>query len=334
MLGHLRANLWLLVLTLVICSIIYPAALLGIGNVFFHDRAEGSFVLGPDGKPIGSRLIAQPFAGEEFLQPRPSAASFNGAASAATNWGASNYLLRERVARQLGPIMKYASGPKKGQLAAPDIEAWFQQDRLGSKPGIVGEWARTHPVIAANWVKADSLNADYVTSWQKSHQSEVAAWEKENPNTAPKPEDLAVPFFVSYAAAHPGTFPSIVESQANGKSEKRVEPVKTGTDIQGIFFDLWRQEHPEIELQAVPADMVMASGSGLDPHITLKNALYQLDRIAPKWAERTKRDPAQVRKEIDTLLRESTSAPLGGLVGDQLVNVLEINLALKERFGG
>lgn len=332
---HIRANIWLLVLTLLICAVIYPAVLLGIGSAIFHDRAQGSFIVGRDGQPIGSRLIAQPFTGEEFLQPRPSAAAYNGAASAASNWGASNYLLRERVARQLGPIVKYATGPKHGQLVAPDIEAWFNRDRIGGKPGIVEKWAKLHPVIAANWVRSDSLNADYVAAWQKGHSTDVAAWLKDHPSVSePRPEDLAIPFFISYATAHPGTFPGIVEVTSNGKSEKHIEPLKTGTDIQGIFFDLWRQDHPDADLALVPADMVMASGSGLDPHITLKNALYQLDRAALKWAEKTRRNPAEIRKEIETLFRENAAAPLAGLAGDDLVNVLEMNVKLKERYGG
>ena len=80
------------------------------------------------------------------------------------------------------------------------------------------------------------------------------------------------------------------------------------------------------------ADMVMASGSGLDPHITLKNALYQLDRVAAKRAADTNRDVAKVRQEIKALLNQKKDAPLGGLVGIDLVNVLEVNLALSEQY--
>jgi len=109
--------------------------------------------------------------------------------------------------------------------------------------------------------------------------------------------------------------------------------VTDGSDMQATFFDMWRDEHADAQLEDVPADMVMASGSGLDPHITLDNALYQLDRVAAQWAKDVHRDPAQVRREIQTLLEEQATAPFGGLVGTKMVNVLEINLALRQRYG-
>ena len=67
-------------------------------------------------------------------------------------------------------------------------------------------------------------------------------------------------------------------------------------------------------------------------HITLQSALYQLDRVAGKWAKARKRDEAQVRRQIEEMLQQRASAPLGGLVGVKLVNVLEVNLALREHF--
>jgi potassium-transporting ATPase KdpC subunit len=334
MTAHLRANLWLLFLTVILCSVLYPLVLLGLGQTLFHDKAQGSLLADAQGNPIGSRLIAQPFTFDEYFQSRPSAASYNAAASGASNWAASNYLLRDRVARQLGPIVKYEKGAKKGRPVAPDIESWFQNDRFDGKPGIVAQWAALHPAVAQKWVKADKLNASYVTDWQKTHPEEVNRWVKANPGTPePKPEDLAVPFFSDYSKNHPGTFPSAVEHKTqDGKTEKKIEPMKAGTDIQAGFFDFWLQEHKDVDLEHVPADMVTTSGSGLDPDITLSNALWQLDRVAAAWAKKTGTDKREIHRQIEQLLREHSHAPLGGLVGVPLVNVLETNLALKNRY--
>lgn len=74
-----------------------------------------------------------------------------------------------------------------------------------------------------------------------------------------------------------------------------------------------------------PGDLVTTSGSGLDPHIALENAEYQLDRVSGKWAQDLKRDPAQVRQEIDQIVHEHAFAPMHGLFGEQIINVLEVN---------
>ncbi len=340
MTGHLRANLWLLVLTLVLCCVLYPLVLWGIGRAVFPDQGTGSLVTGPDGEVVGSRLIAQPFTGDEYFQPRPSAAGYNAAASGASNWGASNPQLRDRVARALGPIAKYRSGPKKDQPVGPDVEKWFQQDHFQGRPHLLAHWAKAYSRVARDWVKADSLNGDYVRDWQrvwqKTHPEEWQQWLEDNPDVPdPKPEDLAVPFFISFSETFAGEWPGVVEKKtADGKSVKRIEPVKEDSNIRANFFDLWLQEHPGVDLAPVPADMVMASGSGLDPHITLPNALYQLDRVADAWAEKTKVDRSVVRKTVEDLLNRKTHAPLGGLVGVKLVNVLEVNLALPEVMKG
>jgi K+-transporting ATPase ATPase C chain len=331
MICDIRANLWLLALTLVICAVLYPALLLAVGQLVFPDQAQGSLIRDSQGTVIGSRLVAQPFTGEQYFQPRPSAAGYNGAGTAGSNWGANNYLLRDRVARTLGPIVKYRSGTNQGQLVAPDIEKWFQEDKFQGNPGIVAQWASAHSGIAAKWVLADPLNAAYVTAWQESHPDDVAQWKKDNPdNPDPKPEEVAVAFFTSFSKEYPGKFPSGVTPE--GSTEKKMEPVAEGTDIQSIFFDMWRQDHPDADLQPVPADAVMASGGGLDPHITLDNALYQMDRVAAKWAELTNDDPAKLHDEIQALLKSKAAAPLSGLAGVELVNVLEVNLALKDRY--
>ena len=335
MIRHVTKSVFLLGFTLVICCGAYPLVVWMIGQAVFPEQANGSLVRGPDGTVVGSQLIAQPFTKDEYFQPRPSAASYDASASASSTLAPSNYLLRARVASIIGPIVKYRGGPKKGQLVAPDIEAWFQQDQYQGQPHVVAQWADAHNALAQAWVKADSSHAAYVDVWTKAHPAEVAQWVKDNPDTPqPAATDLAVIFFDDFSKQHPGMFPSAVQHQtADGKTETAIEPVKEGTDIQSTFFDMWRQEHATAYLEDIPADMVTTSGSGLDPHITLDNAMYQLDRVAAAWAKDTNRDPTTVEGEIKTMLDDNASAPFGGLIGDKLVNVLEVNIELRRRFG-
>jgi K+-transporting ATPase ATPase C chain len=316
--AHLRANLWLVVLTLLICCVVYPLVLLGVGQLAFPVQANGSLVE-VDGKAVGSRLIAQNFAADHYFWPRPSAASYNAAASGASNWAANNPRLRFRVARQLGPIVRYADGRPVG----PDVERWFvEKARLAA-------WATDNPTLAAEWVKTDDTTKKVVTDWAKAHADVLEAWRKDNatgdpPNVEETPDAVAVQFFASYAAQHPKTFPGTEDvPAADGKTEKRLKPVTSGADVQGVFFDAWLQEHRDAKLEQVPADMVMASGSGLDPHITLRSARYQLDRVAAARGGKA--------AEVNRLLDELSHAPLAGAAGEPLVNVLEVNLELDKR---
>jgi K+-transporting ATPase ATPase C chain len=273
MFRYLSKSLWLLLFMVVICCGLYPLVLWTIGQSIFPFQANGSLLRGPDGKPVGSRLIAQPFSKDEYFQPRPSAASYDASASASSALAPSNYALRDRVARTLGPIVKYRSGSKAGQLVAPDIESWFQKDQFQGRPQIVAQWANLHNALAQAWVKADPKNNTYVENWMKAHPSLVAQWIRDNPGT-PKPKalDLAVPFFENFSQENPGQFPSAVPRQGtDGKIQTTIAPVKEGSDIQSIFFDMWRQDHPQADLQDIPGDLVATSASGLDPHITLPN---------------------------------------------------------------
>jgi len=109
--------------------------------------------------------------------------------------------------------------------------------------------------------------------------------------------------------------------------------VAAGPEIQSTFFLLWREEHPGADLKYVPGDLATASASGLDPHITLKNAEFQLGRVAGTWAAKLSREPAVVHQEVQQVLQEHAAAPLWGLAGEKLVNALEVNLQLRRRYG-
>jgi K+-transporting ATPase ATPase C chain len=332
MIANIRACLWLLSLTVLLCCVVYPLILWGVGLTVLRASAEGSLVSDEHGKVRGSRLIAQAFSDDKYFQPRPSAASYNAAASGASNFGASNPLLRDRVARQLGPLVKFKSGPQAGKKVGPSIEEWFAR-KTKEDPGYLEKWASSHTSIAESWAKSDDLLKAYILDWADKHPEITAGWRKDHPDTQdkPKPEELVGPFLKSYAAANPGTWPSIGEVTApDGKKEKAVKPAKEGSDIQAGFFDQWLQDNPNVDLEKVPADLVMTSGSGLDPHITLRNARYQLeDHVADAWAKETGKSLGQVLQKIEALLQQHAFSPLGGLAGEPLVNVLEVNLALE-----
>ncbi len=332
---YLGKAILLAAISVVVCCVIYPLFMWGLGQAFFPFQANGSMLKGPDGQLVGSRLIAQPFTKDGYFQPRPSAASYDASAASSAALAASNYALRDRVARAIGPIAQYQSGPKAGKAVAPDVEQWFQQDKFQGQPHVVAQWADQHNSLAQAWVGADPKNGAYVDDWTKAHPAIVAQYVKDNPATPePRAGDLAVVFFKDFSAAHPGRFPSAVtKNGADGKPVTAIEPVKEGSDIQSIFFAMWREDHPDADLQQVPGDLVTTSASGLDPHISLQNAEFQLDRVAAKWAADLKRDPGAMRQEIDSILQHHAEAPWNGLIGEKFVNVLEVNLDLVRHYG-
>jgi K+-transporting ATPase ATPase C chain len=87
----------------------------------------------------------------------------------------------------------------------------------------------------------------------------------------------------------------------------------------------YRTENGLKETDPVPADAVTASGSGLDPHISLRNAELQVSRVAKARGM----DAEKVR----ALARQNTDSADLGMLGEPGVNVLELNLSLDAATG-
>lgn len=171
----------LTLLSIITIGLIYFPVILGFAKILAPETSIGSIINGPDGKPVGSRHIAQAFEAPRYFHPRPSACAYDASAAAGSNFSPANPAIADRAL-------------------------------------------------------------------------EIIARE--------------------------------------GGNEK----------------------------SPIPADLVTASGSGLDPDISLAGARYQIERVASARGLRV--------QEIDNLISQNARPLLGNFGEDVIVNVLELNLAL------
>ncbi len=110
---------------------------------------------------------------------------------------------------------------------------------------------------------------------------------------------------------------------ANSGATNLAPSSRTLIDAVAARVQAVRAENPD-ETAAVPVDLVTASASGLDPHISPAGAFYQLRRVATARAV-----PVE---EMRRLVAEHIEPRVAGLLGEPVVNVLSLNLALDQRW--
>jgi potassium-transporting ATPase KdpC subunit len=95
-----------------LCGVLYPAAVTGVGRVVFPRQADGSLIAA-SGQTVGSALIGQPFAAPRYFWGRPSATTpvpYNAAGSGGSNLGPANPALIDAVKARVAALRQADPG--------------------------------------------------------------------------------------------------------------------------------------------------------------------------------------------------------------------------------
>lgn len=121
------------IVLIIICGIIYPLSITGIGQLLFPKQSNGSIITS-NGKSVGSELIGQNFTDARFFRGRVSAINYNtyteadiksdadgkklysGVSSESQNLAPSNRALRERIQKDIDDFLKTHTDVKKEDI--------------------------------------------------------------------------------------------------------------------------------------------------------------------------------------------------------------------------
>lgn len=294
---HWAALRTLLVLT-VVTGLAYPAFIWLVAQFpGLRDQAEGS-ILTANGKPVGSRLIGQPFTDKDgnalpqYFQSRPSAAGngYDPTSSGGSNLGPESIVDTPADPSQLAAGKSASDAGFKPSLLTTVCSRSAAVGKLegvdGSRPFCTGGGVgAVLSVIGPRDPRGNIIRPTRVVSVNEPCTSTIT------------------PFLTLYEGV-------------------RVECAKYGEDYSIGQTVPIRGAAPADP--AVPADAVTAGGSGLDPNISPAYADIQVARVAKVRHV----SPDQIREAV----AQNSSGRGLGLFGDPCVNVLQLNLQLDHRY--
>ena len=289
---HWAALRALLVLTAIV-GIAYPIAIWLIAQIpGLRDNANGS-IIEVDGKPVGSSLIGQSFTDSDgnalpqYFQSRPSAAGdgYDPLATSASNLGPESI-----VDTPGDPSLPEDDNGAKSSLLTLVCS---RSAAVGELEGVDG----TRPFCTGDGVGAVlSVIGPRDSRGNVVHPTKVVSVNEPCDTTK-------TPFLNTYEGV-------------------RVECAKYGEDYSMGQIVPIRGSAPADP--AVPADAVTASGSGLDPHISIAYADLQVNRVAKARGV----SPDQIRQAV----ADHSDGRWLGFFGEPRVNVLELNLELDQKY--
>lgn len=90
-------------------------------------------------------------------------------------------------------------------------------------------------------------------------------------------------------------------------------------------IEAFLEKNPEIKREDIPTDLLTASGSGMDPHISPASAQIQLPRIAQA--------SGLSEESLQEIVKRNTAGKLLGVFGEETVNVLKVNIEIAQAMG-